>query len=71
MSSIKTLLPPATMIDAEERARLHPKTFQIPDLEERLCGEVGCFAQVGFDHPKKAVRDSGSKLSKCLRTVST
>ena len=52
MPDIKYLLPPATMIDAEERSRLYPDKFQIPDISVRLCGQPGCLAKIGFDHPE-------------------
>lgn len=40
-----------TLIDGEERNRLHPKTFEIPSLKERMNLEVGQTVKIGVETP--------------------
>lgn len=52
MPEIKSLSPPALLIDAEERHRLYLERFEIPALEVRIAGQVGFLAKIGFEHPE-------------------
>lgn len=41
-----------TLMDGEERNRAHPKTFEIPSVDERRGLRRGDYAKVGFEFPQ-------------------
>ena len=51
MFEVKTLKPPAILIDGVVSNRDHPDTFHIPGLAERTSSQIGEYVKIGVESP--------------------